>query len=86
VLVFFVLPFFVVIFYSVVDNPISHQFVFLDNFKMVFNNAAFRQAAANTMKFSAIAVPLAVVLSLGGSFVSGAFFGACYAVGQQDAV
>ncbi len=53
-----------VIFYSVVDNPISHQFVFFDNFKMVFNNAAFRQAASNTMKFSLIAVPLAVVLSL----------------------
>ena len=65
VLVFFVLPFFVVIFYSVVDNPINHQFVFLDNFKMVFTNAAFRQAASNTMKFSAIAVPLAVALSLG---------------------
>ena len=59
------LPFFVVIFYSVVDNPINHQFVFLDNFKMVFTNAAFRQAASNTMKFSAIAVPLAVALSLG---------------------
>ena len=65
VLVFFVIPFFVVFFYSVVDNPISHQFVFLDNFRMVFQNAAFRQAASNTMKFSVIAVPLAVVLSLG---------------------
>ena len=33
VLVFFVIPFFVVFFYSVVDNPISHQFVFLDNLR-----------------------------------------------------
>ena len=64
VLVFFVIPFFVVVFYSVVDNPISHQFVFLDNFIMVFNNSAFRQAAVNTLTFSAVAVPLAVVLSL----------------------
>lgn len=65
VLVFFVIPFIVVIFYSVVDNPISHNFVFLDNFINVFNNSAFKQAAFNTIKFSAIAVPLAVLLSLG---------------------
>ena len=65
VLLFFVVPFLVVIYYSVVDNPIQHNFVFLDNFVNVFHNAAFRQAAYNTMKFSVIAVPLAVVLSLG---------------------
>ena len=65
VMTFFVLPFLVVIYYSVVDNPIHHSFVFLDNFINVLKNAAFRQAAYNTMKFSVIAVPLAVLLSLG---------------------
>ena len=64
VLLFFVLPFTVVIFYSVVDNPISHNFVFFDNFVRVIKNAAFQQAVKNTAMFSAIAVPLAVVLSL----------------------
>lgn len=64
VLLFFVLPFLIVIYYSVVDNPISNQFVFLDNYVMVFQNAAFRQAAKNTLMFSLVAVPLAVVLSL----------------------
>lgn len=64
VLLFFVLPFLVVVYYSVVDNPISHQFVFLDNFVRVFQNAAFRQAALNTVGFSFTAVPLAVILSL----------------------
>ena len=64
VLLFFVLPFLVVIYYSMVDNPISKQFVFFDNFVKVFQNAAFQQAASNTMKFSVVAVPLAVVLSL----------------------
>lgn len=54
----------IVIYYAVVDNPISHQFVFLDNFINVFHNAAFQQAAKNTMTFSLSAVPLAVVLSL----------------------
>ena len=64
VLLFFIIPFFVVIYYAVVDNPISHNFVFLDNFKNVLQNSSFRLAALNTLKFSAVAVPLAVVLSL----------------------
>ncbi|MCM1044521.1 MAG: sugar ABC transporter permease [Candidatus Gastranaerophilales bacterium] len=64
VLLFFLLPFLVVIVYSVVDNPISMQFVFLDNFKSVTQNGAFRTAVRNTAIFSALAVPLAVVLSL----------------------
>lgn len=64
VLTFFVVPFFVVIFYAFVDNPIHKEFVFFDNFVKVATNKAFQQAAANTMKFSLVAVPLAVVLSL----------------------
>jgi multiple sugar transport system permease protein len=62
--VFFVLPFFVVIFYSIVNNPIQKEFVGFDNFVRVWNNQAFQLAASNTAKFSLIAVPLAVVLSL----------------------
>ncbi len=64
VLLFFLLPFLVVIYYSMVDNPISANFVFLDNFGSVLRNAAFRTAVKNTAVFSVIAVPLAVVLSL----------------------
>lgn len=64
VMIFFVIPFIVVIYYSVIDNPIQRNFVFLDNFISVFNNKAFRLAASNTLKFSLIAVPLAIVLSL----------------------
>lgn len=64
VLLFFILPFIVIIYYSMVDNPISANFVFLDNYSKVINNAAFRTAVRNTATFSAIAVPLAVVLSL----------------------
>ncbi len=64
VLVFFLIPFIVVVFYSMVDNPISANFVGLKNFKLVIDNAAFRTAVRNTVRFSAIAVPLAVVLSL----------------------
>jgi multiple sugar transport system permease protein len=38
--------------------------VFLENFKNVLNNIAFKQAATNTLVFSAVSVPLAVILSL----------------------
>lgn len=64
VIIFFLLPFLVVIFYSVVDNPISMQFVGMQNFKQVINNSAFKTAVINTVRFSVIAVPLSVVLSL----------------------
>lgn len=65
VLTFFVVPFLVVIYYSFVDNPVTHNFVFFQNFSIVTKNGAFQQAASNTMKFSLVAVPLAVVLALG---------------------
>lgn len=64
VMIFFVIPFVVVIYYSMIDNPVNHEFVFFDNFKSVFNNGAFREAATNTLMFSGIAVPLAVSLAL----------------------
>lgn len=64
VLFFFIVPFMVVIYYSFVDNPISMNFVFLDNYKNILANAAFPKAVKNTLTFSAMAVPLAVLLSL----------------------
>lgn len=64
VFLFFILPFFVVIYYSLVDNPISAQFVGVQNFVRVFNNGAFKMAGKNTLLFSVISMPLAVVLSL----------------------
>ncbi len=64
VLLFFILPFMVVIYYSLIDNPISGNFVFFDNFVSIVGNSAFRKAVHNTAVFSAVAVPLAVLLSL----------------------
>ncbi len=66
VLLFYILPFCVVMYYSVTSADISnHSFVGLDNFKTVINNNAFRLAAKNTLTFSFTAVPLAVILALG---------------------
>jgi len=61
---FYIIPFFIIVYYSMIDNPIHGNFVFLDNFISLINNRAFRTAAQNTFSFSAMAVPLAVVLSL----------------------
>ena len=62
--IFMVVPFFVVIYYSMIDNPIRKNFVWFENFVKILDNEAFKLAASNTFKFSVIAVPLAVVLSL----------------------
>ena len=65
VAVFFVIPFLIVIYYSMIDNPVNKEFVFFQNYVMVFKNLAFRKAAENTIVFSLVSVPLAVLLSLG---------------------
>lgn len=64
VLTFFVVPFFVVIYYSFVDNPINGEFVGFQNYVSVIQNQAFRTAVGNTLLFSLIAVPLVMVLSM----------------------
>lgn len=62
--VFFILPFGVVVYYSLIDGVGSRNFVFLQNFINLFQNSAFRLAAKNTLSFSLIAVPLAVILPI----------------------
>lgn len=64
VLIFFILPLFTVFYYSAVDNPISKEFVGLDNFKAIVTNNAFKIAAKNTAVLSLITVPPAVILSM----------------------
>ncbi|MGN0675472.1 MAG: carbohydrate ABC transporter permease [Oscillospiraceae bacterium] len=64
VMIFFIVPFIVIIYYSMVDNPINKDFVFLENYINIMKNTAFRKAAMNTLTFSLISVPLAVILSM----------------------
>lgn len=64
VCVFFIVPFGVVVYYSLIDGIASKEFVFLDNFIKLFQNSSFRLAAKNTLTFSATAVPLAVILAI----------------------
>ena len=64
VLLFYVIPFGFVIYYSLIDNIANKNFVGLENFKALFGNSAFVIAAKNTFTFSLTTVFLAVVLSL----------------------
>jgi multiple sugar transport system permease protein len=64
VLLFFIVPFGVVVDFSGIKGAMNPEFVFLENFRALIENSAFRLAAKNTATFSAVAVPLAVILSL----------------------
>ena len=65
ILIFFIVPFGVVIWYSLLDNPVNKVFVGLQNFIATISNEAFQIAVKNTILFSLQAGPLAVILSLG---------------------
>ncbi len=65
VMVFFLIPFGIIIYYSLIDNPITRNFTGLDNYINLFSNSAFKKASTNTAIFSLTAVPLSLVLSLG---------------------
>lgn len=62
VMVFFIIPFFVIVYYSLINN--QSDFVGLENFVKLFQNSAFKLALKNTGIFSLTAVPLVVILSL----------------------
>lgn len=64
VMLFFILPFLVVIYYALIDNPTTANFVGFSNFEKLFSNNAFRLALKNTGIFSVTAVPLVVIIAL----------------------
>lgn len=62
--VFFLLPFGVGFYYSLVDTPIDGTFVGLRNYSELIGNGVFRRAAVNTLLFTLVSVPLNMLLSL----------------------
>lgn len=64
VLIFFLIPFGIVVYYSLINNPVMHEFVGIQNYTKLFQTVAFKRAAANTAMFSLVSVPLAIILSL----------------------
>lgn len=64
VLLFFILPFGIIVYYSLIDSSFSGQFIGLNNFAALLKNEAFLLAAKNSVVFSLVAVPLTTVFSL----------------------
>lgn len=62
--VFYLIPFGCLIYYSFVDNPVRGSFAGFENYIAIMENQAFLKALKNTLLFSALSVPLAVLLSL----------------------
>ena len=62
---FYLIPFAIGVGYSFSDRTIDGSFVGLDTYKALIASGSFRKAAANTLLFTSISVPLLMVLSLG---------------------
>jgi multiple sugar transport system permease protein len=52
------------LYYCLVDKPVNGKFIGLANFAHLFSNAAFLNALHNTLKFTAICVPLNMTVPL----------------------
>lgn len=64
VLIFFLIPFGIIVYYSLISDSQTKEFVQLDNYNAIIHNMAFKRAVKNTAFFSVIAVPLAVIIPL----------------------
>ena len=63
VAIFTLLPFLDVVIRSF-QSAISREFIGLDNYVEIFQNAAFKLASQNTIKFVLVCIPLLLVISL----------------------
>ncbi|MBB6730441.1 carbohydrate ABC transporter permease [Cohnella zeiphila] len=61
---FYLVPFGMGVWYSFTDRTGSGSFAGLENYREVLASASFRQAAANSLLFTGIGVPLLIALSL----------------------
>lgn len=68
-LVFFVVPFIRVIYYSLIDNQFKRNFVGLENYIDTLTNKYFLLALKNSLLLIVICVPVVIILSLAVSLV-----------------
>lgn len=62
-LIFYLIPFAISFYYSLIDNVFDKKFVGLSNYIKLFTNEYFRLALKNTIEFTVIGVPVLVLLS-----------------------
>lgn len=64
-LLFFLIPFGAVVYYSFLDNPVNGHIVGITNYIDLWNSGSFRKAFVNSIAFAAASVPLLFIVSLG---------------------
>ncbi|MBM7563980.1 carbohydrate ABC transporter permease [Paenibacillus sacheonensis] len=64
-LLFYVVPFGAVVYYSFVDTPIEGHYVGWDNYRQLWESASFRKAFGNSVAFAGVSVPVLFAVSLG---------------------
>lgn len=62
---FYLIPFAMGMYYSFMSQSVGGDFVGFDNYLELLESGSFRKAVSNTSYFSAVSVPLMVMLSLG---------------------
>ena len=62
---FYIIPFLISMFYAFIDNPLSKNFVGLNNYRELFSNKYFLRGLKNTIVFMSISIPLNIIISLG---------------------
>ncbi|MGN9163813.1 carbohydrate ABC transporter permease [Tissierellaceae bacterium HCP3S3_D8] len=66
---FYIIPFLISVFYAFIDNPLSKNFVGLNNYRELFSNKYFLRGLKNTVVFMSISIPLNIIISLGLAMV-----------------
>ncbi|GGG67034.1 sugar ABC transporter permease [Paenibacillus radicis (ex Gao et al. 2016)] len=62
--VFYIIPFAMGVYESFTDRTLGGSFVGFDNYKELLASSSFRKAAANTLLFTGLSVPLLIAASL----------------------
>lgn len=63
-LLFFIVPFGAVVYYSLIDNPVNGNFVGTGNYKELWESDSFRKALINSLMFASVSVPVLLAASL----------------------
>ena len=66
---FLIVPFAGSFYYAFTESAFSHRFVWFEHFKSLLKSEYFRLAFKNTMRFTVIAVPLIMVISIAVSMI-----------------
>lgn len=68
-LTFYVIPFFVSFFYSLMENPITKKFCGFENYAELFHNQYFVRGLKNTLIFILTGIPLNMVFSFMAAWI-----------------